>query len=119
MAFNSRGCPIRSPSLTIIKQVSGSCISLYPHLSRTDFILASFFHLPCYLPRIFVSAPKEGAASAPRGDAPAHRAVLGKLSCPQFIRSAANVAAPQPPALTLPSPGSGGSRQEVFCSCRC
>lgn len=64
MAFNSRGCPIRSPSLTIIKQVSGSCISLYPHLSRTDFILASFFHLPCYLPRIFVSAPKEGAASA-------------------------------------------------------
>lgn len=49
MAFNSKGCPIRSPSLTVIKQVSGSCISLYPHLSKTVFILASFFHLPCYL----------------------------------------------------------------------
>lgn len=110
---------MRSPSLPVIKQASGSCISLYPHFSKADFMLASFFHLPCYLLRISVSAPKKGAASAPRGDAPAHCAVPGKLSRPQLIKSAANIAAPQPPLLTLPSPGTGGSRQEVFCSCRC
>ena len=47
--------PKFSSLILYIKQVSASCINLYPCFNIAGFMLASFFHFHCTLPRVFIS----------------------------------------------------------------